>query len=989
MKGLADKVNSLTRQRDTALQYEALFAGHLYEELIQAANNSDHPKYILQDIALRFLDLVEIKQDWEYQLAHLENICLNKPDNEMSVNHSKRMLWLLNPNTYDISVIEQTMGKHGWSIGRSISLQRLYKNPDAYIYLTPQDKKALSGLTETESYGWHYGMSYTFDPKETLLGLIGHPCVYHEKNRHARLELVAADPEIYIEETEGKYHINLSHRAVDAGFLLAQETPNRYQVIVFSPDYQNISKVVPTNGLTLPAQAKSRVLEIIQNVKKELNVHSGIDEVDIPEVAASTKPVVQILPIDTDIQITLWIKPFGEQGPYCKAGHGKANLIAIITENDVEVRKKVKRLLAKEKKAMETLHTACSVLASYQAEGNAYLIDDVEDILETLSILEQLKIADEVEVEWPEGEKYKIKKRISSADLSLRITSSQNWFEFDGAVKLSDDQVMEMQTLLDLVSQTNQRFVALQDGEFIELSTNLRKRLSLLNSIADGNKVSKLGASALIGIAEEIDALTVDTGWDEHLEQIQKMKKHRPKLPSTLQANLRDYQEEGYQYLSRLAHWGIGACLADDMGLGKTIQSIALILEYAKKGATLIIAPTSVCFNWVEELKKFAPTLVVHSMYDCDREKGLNWLKKMDVLICSYGLLHHNSEMLSKKNWQTIIIDEAQAIKNPETKRWRAAMKLQGKVRVALTGTPIENHLGELWSISNFINPGMLGSQKYFQSNYAIPIESNKNTEKLQALKTLMSPYILRRLKSDVLTELPPKTEQTIYIEPSQEEKAFYEALRQNAMKNIAALEGPTRLAILAEISKLRQACCDSTLINPEVSLENSKLKEFKATLLNIIDNGHKAIIFSQYVKFLNKIQAVLKETKIDYQYIDGSTPQSQRKKSVEAFQSGSGDVFLLSLKAGGSGLNLTAADYVMHLDPWWNPAVEDQASDRAHRIGQERPVTIYRFIMKDTIEDKIIQMHHDKRSLANDLLGGQDMSGKMSEAELINLISG
>ena len=986
---LSKHIDDIKKLQKSALKSNALLAAHLYDELLKTENDNYITNNLLPDVTARFLDIIEIKADWEYKLDNLEGICLGKAGfTHSGEDNSKRMLWLLDPTSCDIEVIEQSLGKSGWSKGRSISLKRLYSEPEDFDYLTLHDRQAIRGLKKM-SDTWYYDFVYAFSPKETLIGLIGHPCVYHKDNRSMRLELIASDPEIYIEETAGQYHVNLSHAFSDEGFVLEQENINRYKVITFTPDYENISKIIPSSGLTLPAQAKNRVIEIIQHVKKDLNVHSGIDDVEIPEVEENLRPVVQILPIDDEIQITLWVRPFGDQGPYCKAGHGKKNMIATIFENDIEVRKKVKRNYTQENDALKSLLSSCPSMNSYQLEGNVYLIDDLEDILESLSELEKLKINNDITIEWPEGEKYKIKKTVSSADISLNISSGQNWFEFDGEVKVSDEQVLKMQNLLELVSNNKTRFVSLKDGEFIELTASLRKQLKLLSTISDGNKISKLGASSLVGIAQEIDGLTTDTGWEEHLAQIQKMKKHNPRIPSTLQANLRDYQEDGYKYLSRLAHWGIGACLADDMGLGKTIQSIALILEYAKKGATLIIAPTSVCFNWTEEIKKFAPTLNVYSMYDFDRNKGISQLKKMDVLICSYGLLHHNVETLSKKNWQTIVIDEAQAIKNPETKRWRAVMKLNGKVRVALTGTPIENHLGELWSISNFINPGMLGSQKYFQNNYALPIESHKNTDKLHALKSLINPYILRRLKSDVLTELPPKTEQTIYIEPSTEEKAFYEALRKNAMQNIATLDGNNRLAILAEISKLRQACCDSSLVNNQVSLENSKLKEFQKTLVNIIENGHKVLVFSQYVRFLAKIQKLLQTENIVYQYIDGTTPHSQRKKNVESFQSGSGDVFLLSLKAGGSGLNLTAADYVIHLDPWWNPAVEDQASDRAHRIGQERPVTIYRFIMKDTIEDKIIKLHQDKRNLANDLLGGQDMSGKMTEAELINLISG
>jgi SNF2 family DNA or RNA helicase len=286
----------------------------------------------------------------------------------------------------------------------------------------------------------------------------------------------------------------------------------------------------------------------------------------------------------------------------------------------------------------------------------------------------------------------------------------------------------------------------------------------------------------------------------------------------------------------------------------------------------------------------------------------------------------------------------------------------------------------------------LLGTPKIFQQRFVYPIEKNKDPFIKGALKELVKPYILRRLKSEVLTELPAKTEQTIIIEPSEEEMAFYEALRRQALERISNLNGLAannkRFSILAEITKLRQACCHSSLVDGSIELDNSKIKVFLEIVEELIENNHRALVFSQYVRYLSKIKETLATTSIKYQYIDGQTSIKDRQRAVEEFQAGSGDLFLLSLKTGGVGLNLTAADYVIHLDPWWNPAVEDQASDRAHRLGQQKPVTIYRLIIKDSIEEKIINMHKEKRDLATDLLSGGDVSGKMSEEELLELIA-
>jgi SNF2 family DNA or RNA helicase len=474
----------------------------------------------------------------------------------------------------------------------------------------------------------------------------------------------------------------------------------------------------------------------------------------------------------------------------------------------------------------------------------------------------------------------------------------------------------------------------------------------------------------------------------------------QPVLPSTLQAELRDYQIDGFRWLSRLAHWGVGACLADDMGLGKTLQALAVILNRAPAGPTLILAPTSVCANWISEVQRFAPTLNIVQFGSGDatmdrqsqRQALLEGLQPFDMLVCSYGLLQQEevAEIMAKVEWQTIVLDEAQAIKNFATKRSQAAMNLQGGFKLITTGTPIENHLGELWNLFRFINPGLLGSLERFNQNFANPIERSQDKPTRLRLKKLIQPFLLRRTKSQVLAELPSRTEILLHVELSQDEMALYEALRREAIAKLAnsdATAGAKHLQVLAEIMKLRRVCCNPRLVMPDSPFPSAKLQLFGEVLAELLENRHKALVFSQFVDHLRIIRDYLDEQKISYQYLDGSTPAKERKKRVDAFQAGEGDVFLISLKAGGTGLNLTAADYVIHMDPWWNPAVEDQASDRAHRIGQQRPVTIYRLVAKHTIEEKIVDLHQHKRDLADSLLEGAEVSGKISTDELLKLI--
>jgi len=439
-----------------------------------------------------------------------------------------------------------------------------------------------------------------------------------------------------------------------------------------------------------------------------------------------------------------------------------------------------------------------------------------------------------------------------------------------------------------------------------------------------------------------------------------------------------------------LSSWGAGACLADDMGLGKTLQALAVVLQRAPQGPTLVVAPTSVCMNWLAEINRFAPTLNPGLFGGRHREELVGSLQGMDVMICSYGLLQQEAELLATVQWRTIILDEAQAIKNFETQRAQAALALKGDFRLITTGTPIENHLGEFYTLFDFINPGLLGSRRQFNERYAIPIEKNGDREARKRLKKLVSPFLLRRIKSQVLDELPPRTEVTLQVEMSPEETALYEALRREAVEALEQDESPSgqkHLKILAEIMRLRQACCHPRLVLPESDLASSKLALFGEVVEELLENSHKALVFSQFVGHLTLIRNYLKVKGIEYRYLDGGTPPKERRREVEAFQAGQGSLFLISLRAGGVGLNLTAADYVIHMDPWWNPAVEDQASDRAHRIGQQRPVTVYRLVTKNTIEEKILKLHGTKRDLANSLLDGSDMSGRMSADELLQMI--
>jgi SNF2-related domain/Helicase conserved C-terminal domain len=950
--------------------------------------------------------LIQPKELWELSLNALTNLqqkALSPTTTERAVG-SQRLAWAITfygNTSWMLQPREQIINVKGeWSKGRNIALKRLKSND--CDYLTPQDVRVCGQLKAYgASNGWG-SIEYRFDDR-AIIALIGHPLVFWENNS-TRIEIVKGEPELTIKSMKGDKIVLEMNPKPDTtqNVMVVKESPSRLKAIEITDSHRRIADILGVkNRLEVPAAAKERVLTAIGSISQLVTVHSDIGggAIDIEEVPSDPQPHIHLIPIGSGLKLTILARPFAPAGPYYSPGKGGATVIADIDGKRLQTN----RDLAAEGRLANTVIAACPVLEQIAEFDGEWSIEDPELCLELLVELQAL--ADVVTIEWPEGEKMRVSRQKGLSDFKLKISRENDWFATSGEIKVNDNEVMELQQLLGLLDQTPGRFIPLGDGQFLALTKEFRQRLDELRLVSTKHG-KKLGMHPLAALSmedwiDEVGGVETDKYWKSHIKKLREIEQLEPELPSTLQAELRDYQLEGFRWLARLAHWGVGACLADDMGLGKTLQSIAAILTRAAGGATLVIAPTSVCMNWISEAEKFAPTLNPMQFGAGDRQKVLDGLQPLDLVVCSYGLLQQEdvAEMLAKITWQTIVLDEAQSIKNFATKRSQAAMNLQAGFKIIATGTPIENHLGELWNLFRFINPGLLGSLDDFNTRFANAIErsSDAPADKLRQknarlqLKKLIQPFILRRLKQDVLTELPSRTEITLQVELSKPELLFYEALRQKAIAKLTdndAPPGQKHLQVLAEIMKLRRACCNPKLVTTDIAIPSAKLKLFGEVLAELLENKHKALVFSQFVDHLHILREYLDGQNIPYQYLDGSTTARDRKQRVDAFQAGVGDVFLISLKAGGTGLNLTAADYVIHMDPWWNPAVEDQASDRTHRIGQKRPVTIYRLVAQHTIEEKIVDMHKHKRDLADSLLEGSDMSGKVSTNELLRLIN-
>lgn len=951
---------------------------HLQSQKIQADSNFQPMIYALPK-----------KTAWERALEVISQLGTSKKNTKQQAQ--KRLVWLLDLKNQLITPKEQQINKNGqWSAGRNVALKRL--KAGQVDGLQQQDQAVISLIREENVYhGWQYHREMVIPFHSAVQALIAHPHLYFMESPGVGLELVSRNLQLLVEEKEDGFLLSFNFTPDEQALIITQETPTRFAVIEVS-DIQRQIQVQLGEGLKIPARARKQLEQAVQHISRAIPVSSSLEGhvVDIPLETASTDLVVHLLPMGDGFKIEFFVRPFHPEPPYLKPGGGQDRIISEIRGD----KRMAQRRLDRELNNAQLVINLCPALQRLPGSNYEWVIDQPEDCLQVLLELQPLRDSGQIIMEHPKGEPIRLAGSVDFQNLLLQVKKERDWFDVDGSLQINGVEVLHFRELLEKAQDADNYFIQLSDGQYLALTDRFRRKLRELNAVLNRSgkhlQLHPLAGDLLDEMSDLLGEFEEDVAWQETRQRLSNAKKIRPVVPSTFQASLRPYQLDGYNWLMQMANWGVGACLADDMGLGKTIQALAVLVARAEKGPAMVAAPASVTRNWLREAQKFAPTLRPHLLGPGDRTEMIEALGPYDLLLVSYGLLPYEVDKLSAKPFATIILDEAQAIKNRSTKRSKAAKLLQADFRLITTGTPIENHLGELWNLFHFLNPGLLGSLDHFNERFAIPIERHSDHERRMQLRRLLQPFILRRRKNDVLQELPAKTEINLTVELSLEEMAFYEALRQRALEEIEKTDGPSkRFQILAQLTRLRQAACHPQLVDENLQLGSSKLELVTETILELLDNGHKALVFSQFIKHLKLVEDWVKSKEIAYQYLDGQTPGKKRDEAVQAFQRGEGELFLISLKAGGTGLNLTAADFVLHLDPWWNPAVEDQASDRAHRIGQQRPVTVYRFISEYTIEEKIVQLHQDKRDLADNLLTGTDSSAMLSTDELIALIKG
>ena len=906
-----------------------------------------------------------------------------------------RPVWVvdLEAGVFDLKLKAMTPLKSGaWSKPKHVSSREL--PPLLSQSAQPQDRaigRALAGMAALWEDSTHPLRTGEIAPSWLLSMLVGHPDVrlgddgppLEVRTGELGLHVTATEETVEVRACIGGERLGGGQLLGDeAGLVVLHPAERLLRAAPWSAEARLALEPLLDQPVVLPRALAPMLVDRLAALAELVPVLLP-PELEGREMPADERLRVVFQPPGTAfLEVQLRVRPLGE-GPAFVPGEGEAKVAAAVEGE----RRWARRELEAESARAQALATELGL--ANLAAGSAF-VPTGDPMLELLAKLEAL--ADPtVVVEWGAGA---TPVRVTSAaakGVRVALEARQDWFDLNGEVELEGGS-LGLGLLLG-AQREGRKFVEVSRGRYAEVAKLVDRHLARLASLTHASQGRlTLSRAALADPEAAFDGVevVVPLAWQELAARARRARTLVPQVPAALKAELRDYQVEGYRWLRFLAELGLGGCLADDMGLGKTVQALAMLVERAPQGPQLVLAPTSVGFNWLREAARFAPTLALHDLRRADRGSLLEKLGPGDVVVASYGLLRQEVERLAAVRFTTVVLDEAQAIKNWDTDTAKCARRLSAEWKIALTGTPVENHLGELYSLVQTVAPGVFGPWEQFSRDYATPIEKHGSPEKREALARLVRPVILRRTKGEVLRELPSRTEVRLDVVLSKAERGLYEAARHEA---VAAIKGDSdeqeRFQVLAALTRLRQLASHPRLVFPNARGSSSKVEMLVEHLAEVLEEGRAALVFSQFTSLLALVAERLKKEKIGFLQLTGQTPVAERVRLVDAFQRGESKLFLISLKAGGSGLNLTAADTVFLLDPWWNPAVEDQAADRAHRIGQTRPVTIVRLVAKDTVEEKVLALHDQKRALVAGVLEGSDVAGRLSASDLVDLLRG
>ncbi len=671
------------------------------------------------------------------------------------------------------------------------------------------------------------------------------------------------------------------------------------------------------------------------------------------------------------------------QFPYEKAPNSS---VKVEKKNDSYVFHKIRRDADTETDLVQRLYDSGLKLQNGRiamSRGRAFSwLKDNAELLETLNI--SVKQTD------AELKKY----FVGESSLEIKVNESIDWFDIHAVVRFGDYEI-PFNELRKLINKKSKE-IKLPNGEIAVIPdswlTDYAELFAFMEEDGQGQNL-KLKKHHLSLIEDLRNGQLAQVTMDRKLQKLQGFEEIEDyELPKGFKGKLRPYQKAGYNWMRFLAEYSFGGCLADDMGLGKTVQTLALLQSQKSEGAiqtSLLVMPTSLIYNWQIEASKFTPKLKVLIYSGTQRDKNPETFAKYDLVITSYGITRIDIDILNTFYFNYVILDESQAIKNPDSIIAKSVGKLKSRNRLILTGTPLENSTMDLWSQLSFVNPGLLGAQKYFKNEFQLPIEKQQDIEKTRKLNVIIKPFILRRQKSQVAKDLPEKIENVKFSEMTPDQAEKYEEVKsfyRNKILDTIETSGirKSQMLLLQGLTQLRQIANHPKMVDEDFEGDSGKFEDIRYMVESALSEGHKILIFSQFVKHLSIVRKYLDEKGMSYAYLDGTT--KDRQGQVDSFQNNKDiKLFLISLRAGGLGLNLTEADYVFLLDPWWNPAIEEQAVDRAHRIGQKKTVFTYKFIARDTVEEKILALQKNKLKLASDLISTEESFMKKLTTEDIS----
>ena len=926
------------------------------------------------------------KEPWEVVLDRL--IATESQNSAGTMEEGEhRVMYTILGDGESVEVREQNRLKDGrWGSGKQLPWNRFIGGTEPFMDRT--DQAVVGDVRFLGANRLTVGI--------ILPHLVGSDRVYTgEYTPYRRVNIEQQKPYVIVERTaEGVFHLQsnvLFQDLLSQTNVYRREDSMHYIYFAMSTHERAILQELLSVS-DYPAAAEEKLAQLLPIIAATTEIHSDLipKEQELQTLEAQMSIFIRLTPdptAQTLFDASVLVRPL--MGGQMTLTPSQGDRV-IIDQNETSGRVRIER-------DMEGEGRNLTVLLNFCQEHGIEFTENLNAHLPTQQVLTLLSFActhsSVCAVEWPEGERLRMRTATGPQDWNITLQQRGRWFEVEGDVRLDDNSILTAQQLLQALAASHGGYVQLQNGDYLWLSERLRKQLDALENVTtiENNRLTipTLQTGLLADIVNgEID-IQCDKEFASLKERIEQADKLQFSTPSDLQATLRPYQEEGFHWLCRLAEWGAGACLADDMGLGKTVQTIAFLIQKAKDGASLVVAPASVIPNWRNEIARFAPSLKAYQLSEYyDRRKVIGEAAAGDVILATYGLMVPLQELMASKKWNVVCLDEAHNIKNRGTKTSASCMMLQARHRLILTGTPVQNHLGELWNLFQFINPGLLGTYEQFNLKYILPIENQQDSERQQQLQTLVAPFMLRRTKQAVVKELPEKTEITLSVELTDDEMAFYEVIRREAEQKFKEEGDQLTINTLAELTRLRRTACSPELTDTTWTAGSSKVDTFLELVQSIVEGGHSVLVFSQFTSFLDIIGQALQKIRLPYLSLDGSVPVKQREQLVNDFQKGKSPIFLISLKAGGVGLNLTAANYVIHLDPWWNPAIEQQATDRAYRIGQTQAVTVYHLISHHTIEEKILRLHESKRALSDSILEGADQSFKLNAKDMLDMLS-